>query len=81
MIFALGKLRIMRRRAFTKIGALVLVVAIICLATVAIGVSNRIRKNLVAYKCQPNLKQIGLGLLQYQQDYDQKLPILTTEQG
>ena len=31
--------------------------------------------------CQSNLKQICLGLTQYVQDYDEKFPITTTEQG
>ena len=31
--------------------------------------------------CQLNLKQISLGLKQYVQDYDEKFPITTTEQG
>ena len=28
--------------------------------------------------CQPNLKQIGLGLLQYTQDYDEHFPLVET---
>lgn len=32
-------------------------------------------------RCQSNLKQIGLALAQYTQDYNEKFPIVTTKQG
>ena len=34
----------------------------------------RARENARRSSCQSNLKQIGLGILQYTQDYDEKLP-------
>lgn len=38
----------------------------------------RARENARRSSCQSNLKQLGLGMLQYLQDYDSKFPVNTT---
>jgi type II secretory pathway pseudopilin PulG len=50
------------------------VIAIIAiLAAILFPVFGRARENARRSSCQSNLKQIGLGMLQYSQDYDEKL--------
>lgn len=39
---------------------------------------TRARENAMRSSCQSNLKQIALGIKQYVQDYDEKLPTLTS---
>jgi len=51
------------------------VIAIIAiLAAILFPVFARARENARRSSCQSNLKQIGLGLMQYVQDYDETLP-------
>jgi type II secretory pathway pseudopilin PulG len=53
---------------------LLVVIAIIAiLAAILFPVFGRARENARRSSCQSNLKQIGLGILQYTQDYDEKL--------
>ena len=54
---------------------LLAVIAIIAiLAAILFPVFARARENARRSSCQSNLKQIGLGLLQYSQDYDETVP-------
>ena len=54
---------------------LLVVIAIIAiLAAILFPVFARARENARRSSCQSNLKQIGLGILQYTQDYDEKFP-------
>ena len=54
---------------------LLVVIAIIAiLAAILFPVFARARENARRSSCQSNLKQIGLGFLQYTQDYDERLP-------
>ena len=54
---------------------LLVVIAIIAiLAAILFPVFARARENARRSSCTSNLKQIGLGVLQYTQDYDEKLP-------
>ena len=64
----------MNRRAFTLIELLVVIAIIAILAAILFPVFGRARENARRSSCQSNLKQIGLGVLQYVQDYDEKYP-------
>jgi prepilin-type N-terminal cleavage/methylation domain-containing protein/prepilin-type processing-associated H-X9-DG protein len=62
------------RRAFTLIELLVVIAIIAILASILFPVFGRARENARRSSCQSNLKQIGLGIMQYTQDYDEKFP-------
>lgn len=61
------------RRAFTLVELLVVIAIIGILAAILFPVFARARENARRASCQSNLKQIGLGLMQYSQDYDEIL--------
>ncbi len=62
------------RSAFTLIELLVVIAIIAILAAILFPVFARARENARRSACQSNMKQIGLGFLQYAQDYDESLP-------
>jgi prepilin-type N-terminal cleavage/methylation domain-containing protein/prepilin-type processing-associated H-X9-DG protein len=63
-----------QKTAFTLIELLVVIAIIAILAAILFPVFGRARENARRTSCQSNLKQIGLGLLQYSQDYDELQP-------
>ena len=69
-------LRAMRptRRAFTLIELLVVIAIIALLAAILFPVFARARENARKSSCMNNLKQIGVGISQYTQDYDEVMP-------
>ncbi|BCM89799.1 hypothetical protein IAD21_01647 [Abditibacteriota bacterium] len=62
------------RLAFTLIELLVVIAIIAILAAILFPVFSRARENARRTSCLSNLKQLGLGMMQYTQDYDEKYP-------
>ena len=63
-----------QKRGFTLIELLVVIAIIAILAAILFPVFARARENARRTSCLSNLKQIGLGVMQYVQDYDEMYP-------
>jgi prepilin-type N-terminal cleavage/methylation domain-containing protein/prepilin-type processing-associated H-X9-DG protein len=64
-----------RRAAFTLIELLVVIAIIAILAAILFPVFAQAREKARQASCLSNLKQMGLGLMQYVQDYDETTPL------
>ncbi len=64
----------MRRRGFTLIELLVVIAIIAILAAILFPVFARAREKARQTSCLSNLKQIGLGMMMYAQDYNEMFP-------
>ena len=67
--------RTTRKPGFTLIELLVVIAIIAILAAILFPAFARARENARRASCSSNLKQIGLGFMQYTQDYDEKMPL------
>ncbi len=65
-----------RRTAFTLIELLVVIAIIAILAAILFPVFAQAREKARQASCQSNLKQIGLAIMMYAQDYDETYPML-----
>lgn len=63
------------RRAFTLIELLVVIAIISVLAAILFPVFAKAREKARQTACVSNLKQVGLGVLQYLQDFDENYPV------
>jgi prepilin-type N-terminal cleavage/methylation domain-containing protein/prepilin-type processing-associated H-X9-DG protein len=63
-----------RTSGFTLIELLIVIAIIAILAAILFPVFSRARENARRSSCQSNLKQIGLSIAQYVQDYDERYP-------
>src|SRR5438093_7190091 len=63
-----------KQQGFTLIELLVVIAIIAILAAILFPVFARARENARRSSCLSNLKQIGLGIMQYTQDYDEQFP-------
>ena len=68
-------------RAFTLVELLVVIAIIGILAAILFPVFARARENARRTSCLSNLKQIGIGFLQYTQDYDENGPLTSMAGG
>ena len=59
---------------FTLIELLVVIAIISILAAILFPVFARARENARRSSCMSNMKQMGIGLMQYTQDYDEMFP-------
>lgn len=64
----------LKRRGFTLIELLVVIAIIAILAAILFPVFAQAREAARKSSCSSNLKQIGLGIMQYVQDYDETYP-------
>lgn len=71
---AAAEKRSVKQAGFTLIELLVVLAIIGILAAILFPVFAKARENARRASCQSNLKQLGLGVLMYTQDYDENLP-------
>ena len=69
------------RRGFTLIELLVVIAIIAILAAILFPVFAKAREKARQASCLSNIKQLGLGLMQYCQDYDEMMPLPYSDGG
>lgn len=62
-----------KKKGFTLIELLIVIAIISILAAILFPVFARARENARRTRCASNLKQLGLAMMQYSQDYDEKM--------
>jgi len=65
----------MKNKGFTLIELLVVIAIIAILAAILFPVFARVREKARTTSCLSNEKQLGLGLAQYTEDYDETMPL------
>ena len=70
-----------RKQGYTLIELLVVIAIIAILAAILFPVFQKVRENARRTACLSNMKQIGLSVLQYNQDNDEKGPNGTDPYG
>jgi prepilin-type N-terminal cleavage/methylation domain-containing protein/prepilin-type processing-associated H-X9-DG protein len=70
-----------RHKGFTLIELLIVIAIIAILAAILFPVFGRVREMAKRSSCASNLKQMGLAVLQYAQDYDERYPSATMGYG
>lgn len=63
--------KVARRRGFTLIELLIVIAIVALLAAILFPVFSRARENARRASCASNMQQMGLGIMQYAQDYDE----------
>ncbi len=71
----------MRRRGFTLIELLVVIAIIAILAAILFPVFAKAREKARTSSCLNNCKQLGLAIMQYAQDYDERYPLAVYYDG
>lgn len=69
------------QKGFTLIELLVVIAIMAILAAILFPVFARARENARRASCMSNLKQIGLGVMMYTQDYDEEYPPVEINDG
>jgi prepilin-type N-terminal cleavage/methylation domain-containing protein/prepilin-type processing-associated H-X9-DG protein len=69
------------KNAFTLIELLVVIAIIAILAAILFPVFAQAREKARQASCLSNTKQLAVGLLMYQQDYDEQFPLIRGEQS